>query len=102
MNAKQVAVKVNRNYKADNKMPMTEDGYRLRVTTECKALGPEYIEAGATYFYRIQGRPGHVREIVETYAPGVTLEAVGTVNYNDRPWPKDSWAVQIFKIIVND
>ena len=102
MNARQFTSKLNKVYKTDNQFSMTDDGYRIRVTAECKAMGDEYVEIGATYFYKIQGNPEFMAKTAETYIPEVKLEAVSTKRYNDRPWPKDSWATQIYKVVCND
>lgn len=100
MNARQFASKINKAYKVDTQSSMTDNGYRIRVTAECKAMGDEYVEIGATYFYKIQGNPEFVAKTAEIYIPEVKLEAVGNKHYNDRPWPNDSWATQIYKVVT--
>ena len=102
MNAKQLVSKINREYAKENGATMTDNGYRLRVTSECTARGPEYFEAAGSYFYQVQGKPEYAASLIYFYAPDVKFAQVDRVRFNDRPWPKTSWATQIYKIVTSD
>ena len=100
MNAKKIISKVNAQYKQDNGCPMQDNGKRLRVTKECAARGPEYFEAGSTFFYAVQAKPEAAANLIPHYVEGVKVVPVGETFYDYRPWPKESWGNQIFKIVA--
>lgn len=97
------ANRIRRFYQEDG-VKMEDNGYRIRVTKECKAQGDDVVELGSSYFYRHQASVNRTRDEVIFYAEHlgyeVEMEPVAGVRYRDRHWPKTSWATQLFRLKV--